>query len=73
MKNIKEIPVLLIDYENENILTHLENPLEKNDILTRALNKNYLVPKSTKHLIKDESGEIRPLISISILIDLKHN
>jgi histidinol-phosphate/aromatic aminotransferase/cobyric acid decarboxylase-like protein len=73
MKNIKEIPVLLIDYENENILTHLENPLEKNDILMRALNKNYLIPKSTKHLIKDESGEIRPLISISILIDLKHN
>jgi len=70
-KNIKEIPVLLIDYQNENILTHLENPLNKNEIINRAINKEYLIPKSTKHLIKDVDNIIRPLISISVLIDLQ--
>ena len=69
-KNIKEIPVLLIDYKNENILTHLENPLDKNEIINRSSNKDFLTPKSTKHLIKDLDGIIRPLISISVLIDL---
>jgi histidinol-phosphate/aromatic aminotransferase/cobyric acid decarboxylase-like protein len=69
-KNIKEIPVLLIDYQNENILTHLENPMDKNEIINRAINKEYLEPKTTKHLIKDIDNTIRPLISISVLIDL---
>ena len=70
-KNIKEIPVLLIDYQNENILTHIENPLDKNEIVNRAINKDYLEPKTTKHLIKDIDNVIRPLISISVLIDLQ--
>ena len=72
-KNIKEIPVLLINYDNENILTHIENPINKNEIIMKASNKIYLKPKSTKHLIKDIDNIVRPLISISILIDLSLN
>jgi len=69
-KNVSEIPVLLINYDNENILTHDKNPIDKSIIINKAINKDYLSPKSTKHLIKDVNNNIRPLISLSVLIDL---
>jgi len=69
-KNVTEIPVLLINYENKNILTHDTNPIDKNIIIQKSINKNYLLPKSTKHLIIDLNNNIRPLISISVLVDL---
>lgn len=69
-KNIREIPVLLINYDNENILTHNINPIDKLSIIQSAIYKKYLQPKSTKHLIKDLNNNIRPLISISVLVDL---
>jgi len=69
-KKIKEIPVLLINYDNENIITHLENPIDKNDIIQSAINKNLLPPKTTKHVIKDLNNIIKPLISISILLSI---
>ena len=67
---MKEIPVLLINYDNENILTHDINPINKLSIIQSAIYKQYLPPKSTKHLIKDLNNNIRPLISISVLVDL---
>jgi histidinol-phosphate/aromatic aminotransferase/cobyric acid decarboxylase-like protein len=69
-KNITEIPVLLINYDNENILTHDINPLDKSIIINKAIVYDYLPPKSTKHLIKDINNNIRPLISLSVLVDL---
>jgi histidinol-phosphate/aromatic aminotransferase/cobyric acid decarboxylase-like protein len=69
-KNITEIPVLLINYDNENILTHDINPIDKSIVIQSAINKDYLSPKSTKHLITDLNNNIRPLISISVLVDL---
>lgn len=68
--NVKEIPVLLVNYENENIITHPSNPIDKNDIVNSALTGSYLLPKTTKHLIKDKDNILRPLISLSILKDL---
>jgi len=68
LKNIKEIPVLLIDYKNNHILTNEANSLDKSFIISSALSNKLLSPKSTKHLIIDEDGKIRPLISISFLI-----
>jgi len=60
----------LINYDNENILTHDTNPIDKYIVIHSAINKEYLSPKSTKHLIKDLNNNIRPLISISVLVDL---
>jgi hypothetical protein len=67
-KNITEIPVLLINYENKYIITHSENPIDKELVINSAINKELLAPKSTKHIIKDINDQLRPLISLSILL-----
>jgi histidinol-phosphate/aromatic aminotransferase/cobyric acid decarboxylase-like protein len=68
-KNVKEIPVLLVNYDNQNIITHPLKPIDKNKIIDSAISGECLIPKTTKHLIKDCNNVIRPLISLSILIN----
>ena len=69
-KNIKEIPVLLINYDSPNIWTHDMKPIDKDEIIASAKSGWLLPPKSTKHMILDIKNVLRPLISISVLIDL---
>lgn len=69
-RNINEFPVLLVNYENKNIITHSENPIDKEIIIKSAINKELLPPKSTKHIIRDLKNRERPLISLSILLDI---
>ena len=48
---IKALFLLYSYCENENIITHPSNPIDKNDIVNSALTGSYLLPKTTKHLI----------------------
>ena len=46
-----KIPVTLINYFSNNIITDDNDSLSKNKIISNSLNDNLLKPKTTKHLV----------------------
>ena len=64
--NIDLIPVSLIDYDSDLILTNEENSLSKKEIINSAKDKNIFPPRTSKHVINFKKHNF-PIIIISDL------
>ena len=64
--NIALIPVSLIDYNSDLILTNEENSLSKKEIIESAKNKNIFPPRTSRHVINFKNHNF-PIIIISDL------
>ena len=60
------IPVSLIDYNSDLILTNEENSLSKKEIIDSAKNKNIFPPRTSKHVVNFKNQNF-PIIIISDL------
>ena len=69
--NIKEIPVVYINYDSDLIVPVLDNSITKKEIIETAIHRKLLKPKSSFHHILDIFGKPHPLILISPLSDFK--
>lgn len=68
----KEIPVTLLDYKSDQIMTDYEEKITKNQIVKLALNGSQLTPKSTRHVFYSFSTKNwEPIILLSSLFKLK--
>ena len=67
----KKIPVTLINYFSDKIITGKNETLLKKDIISNSQNNNLYNPKTTKHLIYcNESKKWHPITLISSLYNL---
>ena len=67
------VPCLLINYENNNILTGIENSnLNKQKIIEAGINKKYLEPKSSQHMIKI-NNKLFPIQVLSPIVLIKQS
>lgn len=67
----KKIPVTLINYFSDKIMTDKDNSLLKEDIIKHSETGNLYEPKSTKHLIFcNESKKWYPITLVSSLYNL---
>ena len=67
----KKIPVTLINYFSDKIITGKNETLLKKDIISNSQNNNLYKPKTTKHLIYcNESKKCHPITLISSLYNL---
>ena len=67
----KKIPVTLINYFSDKIITGKNETLLKKDIISNSQNNNLYKPKTTKHLIYcNESKKWHPITLISSLYNL---
>jgi hypothetical protein len=67
----KKIPVTLINYFSDKIITGKNETLLKKDIISNSQNNNLYEPKTTKHLIYcNESKKWHPITLISSLYNL---
>ena len=67
----KKIPVTLINYFSDKIMTDKDNSLLKEDIIKHSETGNLYEPKSTKHLIFcNESKKWHPITLVSSLYNL---
>ena len=67
----KKIPVTLINYFSDKIITGKNETLLKKDIISNSQNNNLYDPKTTKHLIYcNESKKWYPITLISSLYNL---
>ena len=64
--NIDLIPVSLINYNSDLILTNEENSLSKKEIIDSAKNKNIFPPRTSRHVINFKNHNF-PIIIISDL------
>ena len=64
--NIDLIPVSLIDYNSDLILTNKENSLSKEEIIDSAKDQNIFAPRTSKHVINFKKHNF-PIIIISDL------
>jgi L-serine kinase (ADP) len=70
---LSNIPVTYLDYASDSIIAHIDNPITKKIILDSAKNNKLLKPKSSFHHIVDERKNVRPVILMSSLVDIKLN
>ena len=71
---IKKIPVTMINYFSDQIITDKNDSLMKHDIIDNATAGNLYEPKSTNHLIYcEQKAEWYPITLISALFKLKLN
>jgi hypothetical protein len=71
---IDKIPVTMISYFSDRIITDKNDSLMKHDIIANALNGKLYEPKTTKHLIYcEQKAEWFPITLISALFNLKLN
>ena len=67
----KKIPVTLINYFSDKIMTDKDNSLLKEDIIKHSETGNLYEPKSTKHIIFcNESKKWQPITLVSSLYNL---
>tara|TARA_B100000475_G_C14941676_1_gene291890 strand:- start:419 stop:859 length:441 start_codon:yes stop_codon:yes gene_type:complete len=67
----KKIPVTLINYFSDKIMTDKDNSLLKEDIIKHSETGNLYEPKSTKHIIFcNESNKWHPITLVSSLYNL---
>jgi len=70
----KKIPVTLINYFSNKIITNDNDSLSKLDIINNSKNKSLYNPKTTKHLIYcNRNRNWLPITLISSLYSLKSN
>ena len=70
----KKIPVTLINYFSDKIITDKNDTLLKKDIISNSQNNNLYEPKTTKHLIYcNENKKWFPITLISSLYNLSLN
>jgi hypothetical protein len=64
--HISTIPVLAVDYINDtNIRIYPSNTnITKENVISAALNNQLYEPKTTKHMIINELGELLPIIDL---------
>ena len=71
---LEKIPVTMINYFSDKIITDKNDSLMKYDIIENALNGKLYEPKSTKHLIYcEQKADWFPITLISALFNLKLN
>ena len=71
---LEKIPVTMINYFSDKIITDKNDSLMKNDIIENALSGKLYEPKSTKHLIYcEQKSDWFPITLISALFNLKLN
>ena len=73
MKKLKwqRIPVLLLNYEHPDIITHPLIPVSKKLVEEAGLSGNCLPPKSTQHMIRDKQGNWHPIACLSLMVEYK--
>ena len=70
----KKIPVTLINYFSDKIITGKNETLLKKDIISNSQNNNLYEPKTTKHLIYcNENKKWFPITLVSSLYNLSLN
>ena len=70
----KKIPVTLINYFSDKIITDKNDTLLKKDIISNSKNNNLYEPKTTKHLIYcNENKKWFPITLVSSLYNLPLN
>jgi len=70
----KKIPVTLINYFSDKIITDKNDTLLKKDIIYNSQNNNLYEPKTTKHLIYcNENKKWFPITLVSSLYNLSLN
>jgi hypothetical protein len=70
----KKIPVTLINYFSDKIITDKNDTLLKKDIISNSQNNNLYEPKTTKHLIYcNENKKWFPITLVSSLYNLPLN
>ena len=70
----KKIPVTLINYFSDKIITDKNDTLLKKDIISNSKNNNLYEPKTTKHLIYcNENKKWFPITLVSSLYNLSLN
>ena len=70
----KKIPVTLINYFSDKIITDKSDALLKKDIISNSQNNNLYEPKTTKHLIYcNENKKWFPITLVSSLYNLSLN
>ena len=71
---LEKIPVTMINYFSDKIITDKNDSLMKHDIIENALSGKLYEPKSTKHLIYcEQKADWFPITLISALFNLKLN
>lgn len=64
-------PITCLNYSDEAIITHTETTITKKALVAAALSGKLLPPKSSFHHICDQKNEVRPIILLSQLSDMK--
>ncbi|MFL2639414.1 MAG: ParB N-terminal domain-containing protein [Flavobacteriaceae bacterium] len=68
----EKIPVTFLNYFSDEIKTDKNNSISKNSIIKSGLEKNFLEPKSTNHLVFCNKTKIwQPVILLSSLFKLE--
>ncbi len=68
----EKIPVTTLDYFSDEIKTDKDNSISKNRVIESGLEKNFLEPKSTNHLVFCTKTKIwQPVILLSSLFKLE--
>lgn len=65
------IPVLLLNYQHPDIITHPLRPISKSSVERAGVTKRYLPPKSTQHMIRDGQGNWHPIGCLSLMVEYK--
>ena len=69
----KKIPVTKLDYFSSDIKTNFEEKYAKQEIIDCGLNKEFMEPKSTNHIVYCKKSKIwEPVILLSSLFKLNY-
>ena len=64
---VTEAPVTYINYSHPDIVTHLDDSISKETIISAGISGQLLKPKSSFHHVLDVYGEAKPLLLLSSL------
>jgi hypothetical protein len=67
----QRIPVLFLNYDHPDIITHPLRPVAKKLIERAGLTREYLPPKSTQHMVRDLQGNWHPISVLSLMVEYK--
>tara|TARA_B100001113_G_C20626809_1_gene412896 strand:+ start:65 stop:502 length:438 start_codon:yes stop_codon:yes gene_type:complete len=68
----EKVPVTMLDYFSDEIKTDKDNSISKNRVIESGLEKKFLEPKSTNHLVFCTKTKIwQPVILLSSLFKLE--
>lgn len=67
----EKVPVTWINYSSNDIITDETNTIDKEILISAAVNNKPLAPKTSCHYIIDVEKQIHPIILLSVLFQLK--